>query len=349
MKKVVSSLLDEIINEANSGKISIGDWKFFVRFYIIENGNNNIVDDEYPILEINGRDALISKLEKYLLSAEEFYKENKIYYDLSGKDFYKRLLLDLISSASRQDLVDFHKYVERKTLMFDSHVNEGCKKVGEISDIEVFCDIKKNRSYFESLYNMDLYFKRGEEIYYLPSINFSFIDNICYLGSVQRKHTIENNSLSKKLDRYFRKVNKGVDEESDIYNISPSALVSLTIFSSLIKNYGVNKVVSSTYMPIRYYGYRDKLPFKKGIDYNEAMNRLDLDQYNMTNKLMNLLLRYNYHFKSGCEFDDINDEMNLNIDNIDLDDNNIICEIYNMIDEYIREEKIANGRINKSK
>jgi len=348
MKEIVSSLLDEIINEANEGKISIGDWKFFVRFYTIENGKNNIRDHEYPVLEINGRKSLIVKLEKYLLLAEEFYKENKSYYDLDDRNFYKRLLLDLISSASRQDLVDFNKYVENKTRMFSNAINEGTFKIGEMLDVEVYCDIKKNRSYFESLYNMDIYFKSGEERYYLPSLNFSLIDDVCYLGSIQRKHKIESNSLSKKLDRYFRKVNKGVDEEDDIYNVTPTALVSLTIFSSLLRKYSVNEISASTYMPIRYYGYRDKLPFKKGIDYNEALNRLDLDQYNMTNKFMYLLLRYDHHFNSGCEFDEVSDEMHLMINNADTSGDNIIYEIYNMVDRY-REEKSVNGRINKSK
>jgi len=174
------------------------------------------------------------------------------------------------------------------------------------------------------------------------------IDDVCYLGSIQRKHKIESNSLSKKLDRYFRKVNKGVDEEDDIYNVTPTALVSLTIFSSLLRKYSVNEISASTYMPIRYYGYRDKLPFKKGIDYNEALNRLDLDKYNMTNKFMYLLLRYDHHFNSGCEFDEVSDEMHLMINNADTSGDNIIYEIYNMVDRY-REEKSVNGRINKSK
>ena len=69
---------------------------------------------------------------------------------------------------------------------------------------------------------------------------------------------------------------------------------------------------------------------------------LDLDQFNMTNKFMNLFMRYNYHF-SNCKIDyDLNsDEMQMYIGKPKFNDDNIINQIDYNIEEFLKEREFS--------
>ena len=131
----------------------------------------------------------------------------------------------------------------------------------------------------------------------------------------------------------FRKVNKGIDSEEDIAKVSPNALVSLTIFNAYLKRKCFSKIITPSYMPIR---YNSKLIRNINRNYSddelEKENELvDRDQFNITNKMMYLLNRYAYHF-SDCvsEYDDIKDEMHLKLNDTRVNGDNIILGIDNI-------------------
>ena len=77
-------------------------------------------------------------------------------------------------------------------------------------------------------------------------------------------------------------------------------------------------------------GEKEFILTQEGYDTVEKeLERLDLDQYNMTNKFMYLFLRYNHHFPNcTAEFDEDKGEMEMDLkDDFDFCEDNIIYDI----------------------
>jgi len=117
----------------------------------------------------------------------------------------------------------------------------------------------------------------------------------CYVYAVQQTKDISEGALVKDIDRYLRKVNKGIDKEDIIANVSPSFITALTLFASQMKQMGLKQLVAKDFLPMRYMAVVDAPSANK-----ERLDKLDRDQVNMTDKFMYLFLRYNHHFPS-CE------------------------------------------------
>ena len=136
--------------------------------------------------------------------------------------------------------------------------------------------------------------------------------------------------MLKKLDRYFRKVNKNVEDtygyDDSILNISPNFLITLTLFISSLKEDNISKFRFSDYFPLRHMN-------KKGLleHINADENEIDRIQTSLTNKLALLAERFAYHFKnSDYSFDDFG-YIDFNFSDSSLDEDNIITDFYNAI------------------
>lgn len=318
-------MLKELFDEAKNGKVSVecltGDnWFFPIKCSLNEAKGSNI-----PVVKISNFTSFLQTFNEYLEYAREFYKDDKEYYELTDKGFDKKLLMDLLTSASYIELNDFERFVYKKTLMLkDNKVKECKQKVGKYLDYDIYLKIIKTRSNIEGPFIAKFSFSDNRETFELPSITFGIIDNKAYIMAIQFKGDVKNNAISKKLDRYFRKVNKGVDKEDEIAHVSPNSLISLTLFNSYLKQIGINEIEATCFMPVRYYSnkvnYLRKIKDSKEEDY-------DLIQYNITNKFMNLFNRYVYHFdESISQFDDF-DTMHIKLKNQINKQDNIVYEI----------------------
>jgi len=139
--------------------------------------------------------------------------------------------------------------------------------------------------------------------------------------ALQGKKGKQSGKVSKDLDRYLRKVNKDVDMKEIEGNVSPSALVSLTMFVSYLKEQGVNSIIAPAFLPLRYSAeknavyYKGKVKEKTNEEIKRDIDKRDLIQYNITDKFMHLFVRYCHHFdNSNYYFDEDNQRMIVSIE-----------------------------------
>jgi hypothetical protein len=79
-------------------------------------------------------------------------------------------------------------------------------------------------------------------------------------------------------------------------------------------------------MPLRYSFHKEVAEvFDRG---EESVQKVDQIQYNVTDKFMNLMNRYNYHFESkDSYYDDLKGEMHLFLNGKKKNDDNIINDM----------------------
>ena len=334
----IDNIVKEIFIEASNGVVHVGDWRYFLRFYSNIEGNSNASNNKYPIVNIPNYNKFIKDLSSYLRVAYNFYKNEKDYFELTDKEYVKRLIVNLFVSATNYDLLDMYQYIDKRTkILTNNKIDIGSFSLGSyLNEYDVECKIVKNRSNEEGPYSFKVRFKKDDNVFELPEVIFSIIDNTAYVYGVQNKvKGKQDNLVAKKLDRYFRKVNKGIDANDDIYNVSPNALISFILFNGYLKNNGVNQLEASNFMPIRYHGNKVMISNKYKRDkyiLDEALKMHDHNQYNITNKLMNLINRYSYHF-SDCDtsYDDIKEVMVLRFNKVINRERRILSEIDNCI------------------
>lgn len=320
-------IVKELINDSKNGIKMSYDCEF-PGFYCKVNGVDNFNDDKLPVVEIPDYDYFLKVLSKYLDVAYKFYEDDKDFkYFNNDEEYVKQLIVGLLMSAGRYDLLNLTDYIEKRIQMFNKPAFKEIET--KYDDVCVRCIVRTNGYMLETPYKFLIVLNKEGcmEKFVLPTLNFAIVDDKAYVYAIQNNSRGKPSGvMSKKLDRYFRKVNKGVDLNDDISNISPNALVSLTIFASYLKSIGVNEIISLDYMPIRY-SYREELAhvFK---DTEKLLITMDRDQYNITNKFMNVMNRYNYHFYSrDTYYDDLNGEMHLFLNGKERNDDNIINDI----------------------
>lgn len=337
----ISKIIEEILNEASKGKILIGDkskgfWIFYARFYAKIEGVTNAKNNKYPIFEFPDFDSFISQIEKYLSVAKNFYHEDKEYFDLNDDAFSKKLIFDLFVNATNFDLINFNNYIKKQTDLIKNELDLSEKQIGEFQGLKVFGKFVKNHSNLEAPYKFECCFGDGDQKFYLPSIYFGFGEDENYIMAVQNQHGKQNNDLSKKLDRFFRKVNKDVQENDVISQVSPNALVALTIFLAEAKRRGRENFVAPCFRPVRYHATKiaglNKTDDK--FEKHSFDEKHDHDQFNITNKFMYLMLRFGHHFSGAdVEFDETAEQMQISTKNLTANENdkNIIQSIFKIV------------------
>ena len=165
--------------------------------------------------------------------------------------------------------------------------------------------IDRLSSIMEAPYSFTPEFTDGEHSFMLPSITFGLSTHadVAYVYAVQNRSINQKNPLQKDLDRYFRKVGKDVEGEEELMQVSPNALVSFTMFVSYLKEKGVTQIVAKDFLPARYFSAEATIKERYDDEVaQDKLERLDRDQFNITNKFMYLLMRYNHHFPE-CQID----------------------------------------------
>lgn len=330
--------IENIIKQAENGFIKIGDenfgfWHFYTRFYFQIEGKTNAKNTKYPIINIPNYNTFLNELESYLQTAKKFYANDQNYYMLNNQSFTQKLFLDLVVNATNFDFNNFISHIQTRKKMIENPLKTGVFKLGEYEGLTILGNVVKNPSGLETPYEFEVAFEdQHGNRFKLPSISFGTIDDTCFVMAVQNKADKETNPLRKKLDRYFRKVNKNVDTNEVISNVSPNALVSLTLFNSLIKQSGIKRIVAPNFMPVRYNGNKiagyikntksvpketsENLTLVEQIKkYNrekrrEFLEKHNKNQFNITNKFTYLFIRYCHHFPA-CEaiYDDARQSM----------------------------------------
>lgn len=320
MEKSTLEILQEVLEEAEKGCVKLkttdidSSWKFYVKF-LTNHRNQEEVPGLLPVLKVSSIEDLARKFDTYLPDAKHFNRLEQEYWGLNDENFIKKLIFDIFVSATPADFENIYAYIDLRHQMISNKCSKKLRYLGEYMGLDVYGEINKAASNLEAPYRMKLTLSNENESYELPRITFGFDDkkNV-HVFAIQNKPVKEKTALYKKLDRHFRAVNKNVNPEDDIAQVSPSSLVAFTIFATYMEHHGIKNFKIHSYMPLRYQSHLNQVLNKTGNE-EDAENEANRIEFNAVNKLVNVMLRFEHHFPN-CKsyFDDYSNVFSLTVD-----------------------------------
>lgn len=307
-RKIIKSIFfNEIIKEALNGEVKIllkdrHEQEEFI-FNVGFNTKETFSDDSFkPTLIIDDKEKFIDLLCEYIKLCDgynNFFKK----YDIEGR--IKGYLTVMWSNATYEDFANPCAYIQK---LINFYENKLCsdevtvynQNVASLNNSDILIKDVKRDIRMETPYAFTAILKDHDDEYVLPTISYGISDNICYIYAIQNKQKEANTSYQKKIKRILYKLNSGIlDLETDEYlnykngddyypenisDVSPSTLLSLSIFFDVLKKEGINKVNVVTLLPIR--AEARVKAFKKRYQYKKEYS-------NLTDKeLEKLLLEY---------------------------------------------------------
>ena len=316
----------ELMEEASNGEVIIdGDsWPIGFNTVIYENGKlarSFYNERNISCLTIKNEELFFKKLEEYI--DVELSKNRKCLSFVHDSDRNKKkfLMTYLMVNATTEDFLNPVKYIDRTISFLQDETLSSYNEEDLILFQGVFdgCFFKiKNNSQgvmMETPNRMDFsivkYNGDRELEYKLPSISYGFAPSVvgnkdCYIYSIlnpkKKKYmTEEEIKFDKKISRLLYKVNSGVEidendnELTDITQVSPSAVLSLVSFLTLIKNEDINEVRGVPYLPLRYLSRDIAADLKEGEEREVLIERNNAIQSNVTDKFTRTFFRACYH------------------------------------------------------
>lgn len=327
---------DEIINEAKLDEVRIninGEENVFnVGFNscidgVLDSGN---FGDSKPILMINNKEQLITLLEQYY---NECDKHDSKFQNCKSEEKIKIFLTLLWSNATYEDFANPSVYIKRrieffknKLFDFDSITYNDEIDVLDGSKIVINSSLQDIRQ--ETPYVFKPIIEKDESSFLLPHISYGISNGECFIYAIQNDKKAELDSYQKKINRKLYKINNGVKEsETEEYNeylngdeyypenisdVSPSAILSLTIFLDMLSRYGIDKVKVVSLLPIRYnskeqaftkkYEYKLKYQNLSDIELKKLLLEYKKEnlriQMNLTEKMIRNFRRIEHHFEN---------------------------------------------------
>lgn len=367
---------DEIINEAKTGevRVKINDEEntFNVGFNtciegVLESGN---FGDSKPILMVNNKEQLTILLEQYFNECDKY--KNK-FSNCKLEEKIKIYLTLIWSNATYEDFANPTLFIKRRiefyknnTLNFDKQEYNQEIEILDGSKIIISNEIQDIMQ--ETPYVFKTEITNGENSYSLPSISYGISNNECYIYAVQNNKNQELNSYGKKIKRKLYKINEGVlNSEGEEYkeyingddyypenisDVSPSAIISLSIFLDTINKHGVEKIKVISLLPVRYNS--KELAFAKKYEYqlkNKNLNDNELKkllleykkeslriQKNLSEKMIRNFRRIEYHF-DNCTIMaypmEIDEYLHMNVRKFKLGNNEILNSVVDLKKNYI--------------
>lgn len=295
---------NEILKEAQTGEIKvILKEKYSDEEYVFNVGFNTYLDDtlsfsnsfDYkPVLIINNKEKLIDLMEEYVYLCDQ---NSNIFSNYDLKTRIKCYLASLFANALYEDFANPTLFIKK---YIDFYQNKLCDNdlfvYNNFDDSKIIIEDKKQDIRMETPYVFKISFNKDKEIYKLPKISYGISNNICYIYAVQNEKNEISSSYQKKIKRLLYKLNDNVSEleteeyrdykngdnyyPENISDVSPSALLSLSIFFDVLKNKGIEKVNVVSLLPIRYNSR--ELAFKKKYEYklkNNTLSDAELKKY----------------------------------------------------------------------
>ena len=238
----------------------------------------------------------------------------------------------------------FSKNITNRMRKPNHNINFGTMNIAK-TNIGIFADLYKAHAGIEAPVVFLPYFQNTEgDVFYLPSVLFGIEkkgdNNSAFVGAVQNFSLVQIDKFSKNMDRFIRKVNSGVDPASIEANVSPKAVVSFVLFMQFMKQLEVSSIHANNFLPIRYYSKVraiDNAPLSKETK-DEKQEKIDADQFNITNKFMYLFARMKHHFENlQLDYNESGCKMDLNIESEQKD--NIIYDFVKSAKEALNEKE----------
>lgn len=298
--------------------------------------------EEY-IKEIDKTDNYFSNLEyrQKIKAYMTFVWNNAIYEDFASPCNYLKKQIDFLKTPK----LDVGLYSYALNIDFTPVINQKNKSaVNDLNGSNIYIIVNRQgiKSETPFCFTPKIIANDAQE-YLLPSISYGISNNECYIYAIQDKNNSKDTKFSKNINRVFYSLNSGVsnveteefikmknqgqgeydsyhlnqDEEiiyddypENISNVSPMAIISLTIFLDTLLKQGIDKVKVVSCLPVRYYG--KELFYLKKHAYNVKNSNLSKEegskllleykkehlriQKNLSEKIIRNFRRLEYHF-----------------------------------------------------
>ena len=331
MNEIVEKIFNQIKSEARNFEISyqeflydkIVECKFRMGFNVVE---NNKISETLFNFYIKDYNMLIKKLTEYVYIVINFYNMEPTEQNI------KIILILLWSNITKEEMLNIDDYVGKYIDFYnDDMFNDiiGIKEIEYLGDLNYSFDIQSMKQ--ETPHCFNSYLESGDNIYYLPRISYGIRDGICYIYAVQNKYKNEDNTYTEFVKKALNTLNSGIKKYR---NVTPSALASLALFISILKEKEITDFEVVCNLPIRHQNkelvdnYRLQIESKsKTVVDVERLKQIMEDNRlrifdNTTNKFKNNFKRLSNHFKLVLSLSPNEVSENLLFEVISLDTNN---------------------------
>ena len=330
----MDKLIDLFFEQCETGRVQIDDFFYNIHFTI-----NHSLNDNVPVITVKNMELFYNYIKQFISL-----------FNLSQKEDILKKLVYLFSNLSFSDFNNIESYVKRNIDFVQNRLFEN----KNISFLDQQIEVSTREYYQESPYCFTINITNGVDKYELPIISYGISNNVCYIFAVQDKNLDKNNCYNKKIKRLLYKINSGVyDVESveyknykengssyypeNISDVSPSAVLSLSIFLKQLADLGITKIKVVPFLPIRYNAKKEA--YKRKINYLIKKDNLSITeqkeieqkyldehlriQNNLTQKFLRNFFRINYHFPNVEIYSspfEIDEYLNINLSSFTKND-----------------------------
>lgn len=366
MDKSFEKIFDEVIESINYGTVEIGELFYNINFHtVIHDSVNQSFSDDIPVLIVRDKQRILTMLMTYI---ERVIRHTNRSLD---EQTIKEYICFLFANGGYEDFRTPEKFIERYTNFFDNPIKPNrLKEVDFFDQSDIVVDNLVQSFHQETPYALNIKLEKtiGDEKveYKLPKISYGISDDICYICAIQNdiskeEPTPSNLKYQKKIKRLLYKINDGViNFESDEYlkhknnldtycpenisEVSPSAILALTILFNELRKSGISDVKILSFMPIRYTAKQTailkKINYKvkyKNLSEEESNSLLEelttehsIIQDNLTQKLLRNFKRLEFHFNNVLVHTtpfEVDEFMTVKVDDFNYTDNPLLNDI----------------------
>ena len=298
-------MIEQIFNELKE-EARIGEVKYFrnddlmkarIQFNIVD----DVISNDMPNLYIKHNSSFNKLLYEYINIALQLYNLENNYNNI------KKILSFLFVNITNNEM--------------------NWEKNTTLGNLKYEVDIQSFQQ--ETPYCFKSYFYNGVSKFALPRISFGISNGICYIYAIQNKDNKINtdSNYNFEVKEKLKTINSGI---SKYRNITPSFVVALALFMSVLKENNITRIKVVTPLPIRqknrefssqmkikFYSMRADITeeevelFKKEVE-EKRLN----DEYNSTIKFVNCFNRLKLHFDNIFLNNSLDEEITLEVMNL---------------------------------
>lgn len=321
MEIQILQAFEEFKKEARTGEVKSGKDNRIVRILF------NIVDDEVlsemPNMYIQDKENFNKLLIEYVKKSLRFYELANTYGNI------KMILSFLFSNITNSEMNNLNNYLIKYINFLDDIllINQNGEKNTTLGILKY--EVDKQSIQQETPYCFKSYFEDNDSKYALPRISFGMCDGICYIYAIQNKDSKMNtdSKYNFEVKQKLRTINSGI---SKYRNVTPSFVITLSLFISFLKENNINKVKVVSPLPIRQKNrdlsleYKIKFYSMSGTLDNSEVEKLKKelidkklnDDYNSTVKFVNCFNRLKLHFDNLFLSKELDEVLTIDIINL---------------------------------
>lgn len=316
---MIEEIFEEIVREARNGVVMLKDDGYDIPIRMCFSFNEEIED--VSKISITNQNVFEKLLKEYVYCALNHYDL------LPTSDNVKSILTYLWSNITSKEMLNVEKFLERRIAFFNSSfIEKTITKTCDLGIITGYVDVQSMLQ--ETPFCFKSSFQNGDDVYSLPRISFGIDNGVCYIYAIQNKDcklNTNNPEYNEQVHRMMRSINSGVKKYR---NVTPSFVVALTYFTSILKSYGIDKIEVLSPLPLRQ--DNKKRVNKYIVEYKTLQGNLSpesievlktqleekriRDVHNATVKFRDCVKRLNVHFSGlNLEHNVMTDEMVLDV------------------------------------